>query len=201
MKRLLLIVALLCSFVFNTAKAAEDQGGWSLGALAGYGFGSDFKTTLDTKAPSIWRFGFGARLGYSFESGLYLGATGMYHLGESSSATVAGVSYKVSVKPIYVGGELGLTLLRGQIISIRPYVGAGYTIFKPEKRISGGGVVIDINTSDSKSYFTVNPGVLGMVYLGQLYVGADLRYYLVTGTESGFDANAFGFYVTLGIGI
>lgn len=212
MKKLLSVLVLLSSFVFNTAKAAGNEGGWSLGVLAGYGFGSDFETTFDTKGPSIWRLGFGARLGYSFESGLYLGGTGVYHLGESKtvnttipipqpggSVLVVPGSVEASVKPLYVGGELGLTLLRGQFISLRPYVGAGYTIFTADVTAKANGV--ELSESDSKSYFTVNPGVLGMITLGQLYVGADLRYYLVTGTEKGFDADAFGFYVTVGLGL
>lgn len=212
MRKLLLILVLLSSFAFNSAKAADNEGGWSLGVLTGYGFGSDFKTAFDTKVPSIWKLGFGARLGYSFESGLYLGCTGIYHLGESNtvnaavpipqsngSVLVVPGSVEASIKPLYLGGELGLTLLRGQLISIRPYIGAGYTIFTSDVTAKANGV--EQSTSTSKSYFTINPGVVGMVNLGQLYVGADLRYFNVTGVPKGLDADAVGFYLTLGLGL
>lgn len=196
MKRVLLIIALLSGFAVNTAKAAEE-GSWSLGILAGYGFGSEFKTTLDTEAPSIWNFGLGARLGYTFESGLYLGATGIYHFGESTTGSLTGVSVKdeASVKPLYFGGEVGLTMLRGELISLRPYVGLGYSVFKTELTSSS------LNIDDTDSFFTVNPGVLAMISLGNLYVGADFRYYIVTDTPGGFDANAFGLYASFGVGL
>ena len=124
----------------------------SLALLGGWGY-----------APAA-RLGFGGRLGYTAPFHIYVGATFVYHLGESENGGTASF--------FYPGGELGYELTFGPVV-VRPYAGAG-ALF-----LSTGGA----SPTPSTKYFAAWPGVtLAYTITPWLFAGLDGRV-----TISGYD--------------
>ena len=167
-----------------------DSGGTkvSLGVLAGFGLHGD---------PNFYGLGFGARVGVNLSGPLYVGGTFVYHLGKevSTGASILGdVSVKVGIQ--YYGAEVGYDLAAGPVV-IRPYAGIGMASVHADVCIGG---TCASGASDSKLY--VAPGAVLIVPVGNLYVGADVRYVYVTGdTNTGAsneNANALSIFGTIG---
>jgi hypothetical protein len=147
----------------------------SAGALAGYALKPSALPASDVNPYGV---GLGVRGGVTV-LGLYGGATFLYYLGQSTSFDVGGE--KKSNAMAY-GLEAGYELGLGPV-ALRPYVGVGFMNI----HFAVTGTDID----DRKSRLYVAPGVTGLFTLMGWFVGADLRYTLVTNSgENGLHSPA-----------
>jgi hypothetical protein len=155
----------------------------AMGASAGILVGNGFKDGYNV--------GFGARGGFTLPLGVYIGGTFVYHLGKSESTPGGDLTTHL----FYFGPEGGYELSAGPL-TVRPYLGLGYASFSasvPQScsaGICGGGPTL----TDSK--LAVWPGATALFPVGNLFIGADLRYVVLLDTT---DANAFSIFLTGGI--
>ena len=164
------------AFIFYAQTAS------ALGASAGLLVGNGFKDGYNV--------GIGARAGFTLPMSLYLGGTIVYHLGKTESTGVGDVTANIW----YLGAEGGYDLGAGPL-TIRPYLGFGYAhlgVSAPDVCVLGA--CASGGHSDGKLAFW--PGVTGLVGVGSLFVGADLRYVLLVDVE---DGNAFSAFATAGL--
>lgn len=125
-------------------------------------------------------FGIGGRGGASI-LGLYAGIDVIDYLG--ATAECGGCSWPAGAQPVkqsrsalLYGFEAGYNL-KFSLVTIRPQVGLGN--FHLSSAYGGGPDVI------SNDYFYLEPGVVGLVSLGVLFVGADVGALLLpTGPDS-----------------
>jgi hypothetical protein len=164
----------------STPSGVFTAGKPSAGLLLGDGFG---------KEPNFYGLGFGVRGGYTLPMNVYLGGTFIYHLGASVATGFGDVKYNV----MFLGVEGGYDLMAGPVL-VRPVLGLGMGIFKSSDLTIGNVTFPGV----SESKFTITPGVMGVYPIGNLYVGADLRYNLVTGSGGG-DAGAFALFLNVGM--
>lgn len=127
------------------------------------------KSADGVSEPNPIGFGIGARGGISF-FGLYAGVSGMYYLGSSASAAVDGVTAKSSIHTAVYGGEFGYNIKLIPLLTIRPQIGIGNAEFS--ESVSVGGVS---QSAPSTGYLYLEPGVVALISLGILYVGADVN--------------------------
>lgn len=160
------------------------QGHLNLAILSGYGF-NDFGA--DTSGGRPYRFGFGARAGYTFGSGIYLGGTFVRHLGESNKSTLPDVdaTFRSSLRVTYAGAELGSDFAAGPLV-VRPYVGVGASFVSYEVEALG------IKAGDTDGAVALWPGVTAFCPVGDVQLGVDLRYVLVTESEKHSSPSLFG---------
>jgi hypothetical protein len=145
-------------FASSTAKAdvviitgtprAEERAviighGFAPGPQAEGNIGSGFGT---------YGLGYGARLGYTLDSGVYLGGDVEHFQG----GTAPGAGPPIT----FVGGEVGLKIFPSYRFEIRPYGFAGAAI------PSGG-----------RSTLAIQPGVVGAYHFGRAFVDVDARYF------------------------
>ena len=158
-----------------SSATARQFDGWSAAVLAGNGFEDGVNV------------GFGGRLGMNLEQ-LYIGGTGMYHLGESRSSSFLGRSQDVSVNIYYFGGEAGYDFAAGPVI-LRPYGGFGLGTAR--------GCINDTCDTESRAY--IAPGLSVLASVSQsLFVGGDARF-VVPLDDDGSDFDHFGLFAFAGM--
>jgi hypothetical protein len=152
------------------AQTPADMSGTSASVLVGYGTDS-------------YNLGFGARVSYTLPAvPVYIGGTFVYHLG--TSETIMGA--EASAHVMYFGAEAGYNVSAGPVV-IRPYLGLGAGIASATASYAG------ISYSNSDTKFSVWPGATLLVPLGPAFVGADVRYFVPSGSGS------FGIFGTAGL--
>jgi hypothetical protein len=147
-----------------TAPAAEsDASSITAGIKAGLLVGNGFQTAYKT--------GVGARVGYLFPKGFYLGGAFVYHRGTSTS-TWSGDYYQGMT---YFGGELGFAMADGPF-EIRPYAGIGVAV----RRVTAPDIpYMQTGYSTTETTATIWPGVTVVYPLGSAFIGADARFVIV----------------------
>jgi hypothetical protein len=156
-------------------------------------------------------FGLGLRAGKVFFSHVYLGATFIYQLGQSTSTGVAseGVQANVSssVSAFYVGPEAGYDFeipIGGSSLVLRPYVGMGVDGYVSSVSASGTGTTTGFgvttttdgtSSSSTKTGFAVWPGATVIYGLpaSSFFLMADGRAITIPGGP------AFGMFAGAGI--
>src|ERR1700691_5865870 len=127
------------------AQSEPDRPGVSVGLLLGYGFDDAYK------------FGLGARGGYTLPQKVYIGGTFVYHFGESQSDG----STTASEHLFYLGPEGGYDFaIPGAPILVRPYLGLGFESVSVS--VSGpefNGTTIGGGSASGLSFW---PGVTGL---------------------------------------
>jgi hypothetical protein len=164
------------------ASAFYAQPASAMGPSAGLLVGNGFKDGYNV--------GIGARGGLTLPMNLYVGGTILYHLGKTESTPAGDITANVW----YLGGEGGYDLGVGPL-TIRPYLGLGYAnlrVSAPDACVLGTCV----GGSNSTGKLAFWPGVTGLVGLGSIFVGADLRYVLLVDVD---DGNAFSAFATGGM--
>jgi hypothetical protein len=152
----------------------------SIGASIGYGTaGGD---------PNAFGLGFLGRVGFTLPLNIYAGANFVYHLGSSNENAVT----KDSQNAWYAGGEVGYDFLEDDF-ALRPYVGLGGLVLSSQ--VCPAGICKNLPYTTS---VYVAPGVYGQYDLGPIYVGAEVRYVIVT-AKTGL--NSFGFFGSLGVNL
>lgn len=125
-------------------------------------------------------FGLGLRGGVGI-FGFYGGISAVHYFGSDVDVLVPGQSDKPHLSTTLLGLELGYTISAIPIINIRPQLGIGNATFY----VSGGGS----DTSDSHVY--VEPGVVVLVPLGLVYVGADVNALIIPGVDVGTESKTY----------
>jgi hypothetical protein len=177
MRKLMIGVLLAASAFLFYAETASAMGA-SAGVLVGNGFKDGYN------------LGIGARGGVTLPMSLYVGGTIVYHLGKTDSTSIGDITRNIW----YLGAEGGYDLGAGPL-TIRPYLGFGYahlSVSAPDACALGTCV----GGSNSVGKLAFWPGVTGLVGVGSLFVGADLRYVLLVDVE---DGNAFSVFGTAGL--
>lgn len=101
------------------------------------------------------RFGaaYGARVGYTFPSGVYLGADATRYQGRAGSAETM------------LGGDLGMRFFPARRLEVRPYTFVGAAIESPGSNPE----------AISRTRFGLQPGLFAAYHLGAAYLGAEGR--------------------------
>jgi hypothetical protein len=165
-----LSLSLSASAALAQSEGAPDREGASVGVQLGYGFDDAYK------------FGLGARGGYTLPQKIYLGGTFVYHFGESDSAA----GFTSSEHLLYLGPEAGYDIVipSAPQFLIRPYLGLG---FESVSVSDSGGVLVNgvavagTSASASSSGFSFWPGVTGLYsFTPNWSAGLDARVVVAT---------------------
>ena len=97
-------------------------------------------------------------------------------------------SYSITTSTLMYGGELGYGVKLLDLLTLRPQIGVGDATFTT----SGGG------SSASTSNWYLEPGLMGLVGLGLLFVGADINALFFPGATYASQA-AFSLHAQVGI--
>jgi hypothetical protein len=168
------IAALVSSMSFATsqswaqANAPPDPEGASAGLLVGWAFQDAYK------------FGIGARGGYTLPQKVYVGGTFVYHTGNSQSQ----LGITVDEHLFYLGAEGGYDFVipSAPQVLVRPYLGLGFESVS----VSSSGTLGGINFSGSQSIngFAFWPGATGLYFFTpNISAGVDAR--VIVDTFSG----------------
>lgn len=114
-----------------------------------------------------YAFGFGGRAGLSID-GLYCGISALYYLGGSGG--------EAGFHTLLIGLEAGYTLKLPHVW-IRPQVGVGMGTFTED--VTDGVFNPPLSTSVGNIY--VEPGVVVLVPIGPMFVGADANALILPG--------------------
>jgi len=179
-KALVVAFALAVPFAASAQEAGEslevssgddggvsDGGGLSLGALFGYG--------IDFEDGDVNPFGvtLGARAGFTMDSNLYIGGTGIFHVGESEETSLGGITVESSLRMLQIGAEVGYDLHTSSLL-IRPYAGLGLNVAFISATVSGTGGT-DMDTSDSETDLYLNLGGALLYPIDNFFVGGDVH--------------------------
>ena len=140
-----------------------------VGARAGFG------TNPDSKGPNPFGFGVGGRAGVSLFH-IYGGVSAIHYFGASadvSGPTAMGTfrSTNVTYSSTLLGVEAGYSITAVPHLTLRPQVGVGNAAF------SFGDA--------SQSHLYLEPGLVALVSLGLVYVGADANVLAIPGVDQG----------------
>jgi hypothetical protein len=122
------------------------QPGWEVGAQAGAGIG----------------FGIGARAGYSFVPGIYVGGNVTHYFGPSIDT----INGKDSESQTIVAGEVGYKIYASRRVELRPFI------------MMGAGSFEELNTQgavESNWKFTFDPAFLAAYHIGNFFISAEGR--------------------------
>src|SRR5262249_24742689 len=111
-------------------------------------------------------FGLGARAGYTFPQGFYVGGAVTHYWGHS----VTGPWGDESAHATFGGGEGAYQLYVVPHVEVRPYGFLGPGFIK----------TVDENPfrSESRTRFAVQPGVLGAYHFGNAFLSAEAKWHL-----------------------
>lgn len=154
------------------------------GARVGYGTNPNIGSS---SGPNPLGLGVGARAGVAL-LGIYGGLDVDYYFGGSKDMTAGAATATVSEHALKYGAELGYNIKLLDLIAIRPQVGVGNFTLYGSGGISGAGVSASGGSNESNLY--LEPGVVGLVYLGTLFVGADANALILPGFNTGNNQSA-----------
>ncbi len=171
MRHLLLSsAAALAIFAFCGKAHAMGPVDVEAGARLGFGSNPDIGGSNASNGPNPLGFGLGGRAGIAV-LGIYGGIAVDYYFGETQNATSPVATASVSEHALKYGAELGYGIKLLDIITIRPQLGIGnFTLY-----YSSGVAVLGAGASNGNntSNLYLEPGLVGLVSLGTLFVGAD----------------------------
>ena len=135
-------------------------------------------TNPNSNTPTPFGVGVGGRAGVSIYH-LYAGISAIHYFGSSADvsgpATPAGTFGTVSVdySSTLIGGELGYSITGIPLLTLRPQIGIGNASF------SFGDA--------SQSHLYLEPGLLAMIRIGIVYVGADANILVIPSVDQGLN--------------
>lgn len=130
--------------------------------------GLEAEANIGSGFTSTYGLGFGGRLGYTLQPGVYVGGAITYYQGKSISTPNGSASNSAT----WVGGEVGYKFFPGNAHwEMRPYVFAGPAIV----RTARGGV---FPVEETTTRFGVQPGLFGAYHFGNAYFSAEGRYHV-----------------------
>ncbi len=125
--------------------------GWQGAVQLGSGF-------VDT-----YGLGMGARVGYTFPSGIYAGADVTHYFGNTVTTTTGDVGAHAT----FVGAEGGYKLFPTRKWEVRPYVFVGPAFIRSVQAVPF--------SSESVTRFAVQPGLLAAYHFGNVFVSAEAK--------------------------
>lgn len=134
-----------------------------LGAMLGFG-------TLNLN------FGIGLRGGTYVAKRVYVGGSFVYHVGQTISTTVAGVTANASYSAFYIGPEGGYDFDITPQFVIRPYGGIGFASFSTSA--SGGA---NIGGNNTQAAFWPSCAAFYAIPNSNFTVGGDTRFLFIPG--------------------
>jgi hypothetical protein len=140
-----------------------------LGARVGVG------TNPDSAGPNPFGFGIGGRAGVTFFH-VYGGLSAIHYFGSSNDVAGPGaigtfVTKNVTYSSTLLGVEAGYSITAIPLLTIRPQLGVGNAAF------SFGDA--------SQSHLYLEPGLVALVTLGLVYIGADANLLAIPGIDRG----------------
>jgi hypothetical protein len=128
-------------------------------AIEGY----DASVQLGSGFVDTYGLGMGARLGYTFPQGIYVGADVTHYFGNSVTLETGSVAAHAT----FLGAEGGYKFFPSRHWEVRPYVFAGpafiRTVQNPPFR------------SESVTRFAIQPGLLTAYHFGDAFVSAEAK--------------------------
>lgn len=108
----------------------------------------------------------GARVGYTFPSGIYAGAGVSHYFGNTVTTTTGDVGANAT----FVGAEGGYELFPTRHWEVRPYVFVGPAFIRTVQAVPFA--------SESVTRFAVQPGLLGAYHFGNIFVSAEAKVHI-----------------------
>jgi hypothetical protein len=124
--------------------------------------GVESQAQIGTGFNETYGLGLGARTGYTFRQGLYLGGALDYWFGHSTQDE--------SAHAIFIGADAGWKIFPTANVEIRPHVIAGPAFIKT---VNDAPFYVDTKTA-----FAIQPGVQGLYHFGQAFIGGDARWFI-----------------------
>jgi hypothetical protein len=124
--------------------------------------GVEAQVQMGTGFSETYGLGLGARAGYTFRQGLYLGGNVDYFFGHSSNDETAHATI--------VAGDVGWKIFPRAEWEIRPHLVAGPAVIKTVNNVPF--------YTDTKTAFAVEPGVMGAYHFGSAFLSADARWFI-----------------------
>jgi hypothetical protein len=123
--------------------------------------------------------GLGARAGVSV-LGFYGGLSVIDYLGTSTTVSVAGANANASQHALLYGLEAGFGL-KVAILTIRPQLGLGRIGITSSTDATIGG--LNLSGGQTNGYVYLEPGVVALISLGTVFLGADVNALVVPGVD------------------
>lgn len=198
MKRLGLSLLPLLTFagvLFHSTEAkAVGPVGVELGAKLGYA------TNPNGDQPNPLGVGAGVRGGLELFHKLYVGGNVMYYFGSTEDTPLGATSSNTSVSThtLLLGLDVGYSLKISEL-TIRPQLGFGdasITSLEPFAGTVNNPATNVANFSVTKQRLYLEPGIVALVQLGPIFVGADVNLLVIPDGEldngNAFASFAFG---------
>lgn len=163
------VLVCLSASTVSRAQASDSVHTGEAQAALGGRFGND----------EYLRLGFGGRLGYVFESQVYLGGLFDYYLGTTKQASLKNATGDVRESAWTLNLELGYDFGVARGFDVRVFGGLGNTKLSTRSDYDPGPLK-DNTLVDSK--LTVTLGLLGNYDLGPIFVGPEVRLLVANGT-------------------
>ena len=134
------------------------------------GLRAGFATKPSSNDANPFGLGIGGRAGVGIFH-LYGGISAIHYFGEKQDITSQVGTTRVSFSSTLLGLELGYSITAIPLLTIRPQLGIGNAAFSFQ--------------DDSTSHLYLEPGVVVLISLGLVYVGADANVLVVPGIDQG----------------
>lgn len=128
--------------------------GWEASGGGGTGFAGTYSGGLE------------ARVGYTFDFGLYLGGQAQGYWGNTNGSNQAHATF--------FGAEAGYKLYLVRAMEFRPYVFGGEAFITQ----------VGSNSFNSHTGVAVQPGIMALYHLGDAFLGGDFRFLTTPGPVS-----------------
>lgn len=129
--------------------------------------GFEAEANLGSGFTATYGLAFGARVGYTFKPGAYVGGSVTYFQGTSLETPVGSASNHAT----WIGAEVGYKFFPRVHWELRPYVFAGPSV------VSSSTLRNDVPLQTTTTRFGVQPGLLTAYHFGQAFISAEARYY------------------------
>jgi hypothetical protein len=170
-RRFLSLIASVALGVATVAFTRDAHASDPIRIEVGAKFGGATNPSWSTWGTDPLALGVGGRAGLTFAGGFYAGGSFMYYLGTTegvaSPCTVSSYScpeLSIALHTVMVGAELGYGITLFDLLTVRPQVGVGNATVSAN---SSDG------TSQSASFWYLEPGVTGLLVFGAIFLGAD----------------------------
>jgi hypothetical protein len=160
----------------------ETRSGFRLEVVGGYGYelNGDY-LNCDIYANGLGA-GVGARAGYLFPFGFYLGGSFTYHFGGSAQGPACHgqtvVTATVTGSNIYFGPEFGYEASLGRV-SLRPYIGTSFLISNQSGSYADGTPI-----SSQQISLALTPALAAFYNADRYFFGLDARMFTTYGVRT-----------------
>jgi len=175
-------ILFVCLFFRSTEARAVGPIDVELGPRLGYA------TNPNTDQATPLGVGVGARGGIEFLHHLYAGVNAMYYFGSTQDTTLGLQQERTHTLLFGVEAGYGFHL---SLLTIRPQLGFGEATITGFKQFDASTGTVSVNDlAVTKNHFYLEPGIVALVNVGLVYVGADANILVITAANEA-DSNAY----------